>query len=423
MKFLKTLLIILIISVTFGGAMFGLNFLTGPRIEANKAGAELAPLLAVMPEGAEFGSDALLYSSENASASTLTNIPACVLSIYKEKNGLGFVVRATADSGYVDSPLVMTIGVTSSGAICGLQIDDYGTGENNWNGKYLTDDYIGGYIDKDSALAGVELIGGVTYSSTAFKNAVSEALGALIANDLIKAGVKSDAQILEELIPSVAPGFIKLTEVTPVSGNIQKALKAGTDAGFAYIMTNGNASYLVLVNAMGVCQIYDVEGNLVENDALATEAKAHAAKKQKSYTGDLTTRVGIMMKDSTDIQAVNVNTMSSIVAAVTFQHEGATYYAFYSRSYGFEQMDVYVILDANGAIVKVDAKSLIFHEEYFQDFDGVPEGYLGGYAGFTGETWTGDAALITGATITTNAMKEAVNDAFAAFNSIKGGQQ
>ena len=137
-RILTTALILLVISATFGVAMFGLNFITGPMIEANNAGAEFAPLLAVMPEGAQFDGEALIYDSENPSASTLKNVPAAVLSVYKEKNGLGFAIRTTATTKYTDSPLVMTIGVTSEGNICGIQIDDFGAGSSNWNSKYLT---------------------------------------------------------------------------------------------------------------------------------------------------------------------------------------------------------------------------------------------------------------------------------------------
>ena len=58
MKSLKTIAVLLVIILVFSGAMFGLNFVTGPVIEANNAGAVFAPLLAVMPEGAVFGGDA-----------------------------------------------------------------------------------------------------------------------------------------------------------------------------------------------------------------------------------------------------------------------------------------------------------------------------------------------------------------------------
>ena len=428
-RILTTALIIFIISATFGVAMFGLNFITGPMIEANNAGAEFAPLLAVMPEGAQFDGEALIYDSENPSASALKDVPAAVLSVYKEKNGLGFAIRTTATTKYTDSPLVMTIGVTSEGNICGIQIDDFGAGTSNWNSKYLTKEYVGNYIGKDSALAGVDLIGGVTYSSEAFKNAVSEALGVLISNGLIKEGVKSDAQILEELIPTLAPGFVNRTEVS-ASGNIVKAIKAGNDAGFAYIMTEGETSYLAVVNAMGVCKIYDVEGTDVtaDHETLVTEAVAHAVANQKSYVDTLTTKVGKMMEGASDFETLDITTYNTVISAVSFHLDGATYYAFYAVGYSYEQnkMNVYIIIDSEGKIAKVDASQFVFEEEYFYGFNGIPNGYKDGFVGETLESWTGDKAIITGATMSTTVMKTATADAFAAFESIisnEGGEQ
>ena len=439
MKLLKTILILLVIVAVFGGVMFGLNFYTGPIIEANNAGAELAPLLAVMPEGAEFGADALLYSSENAAASALANVPANVLSVYKEKNGLGYVVRATATSGYTSSPLVTTIGITADGKICGIQIDSYGDDAgNNWNEKILTDEYISTYIGNDSALANVELIANPTSdkaSSVAYKNAVSAAMSVLITNNMIAAGVKSDAQILEENIATVAPGLTTFAEVT-ASGNIQKAMKAVNDTGFAYIMTEGEATYLAVVNASGACKVYGVDHSAEEavvvdvtadHEALVTEAKAHAAANQADYSEAFATVITsvTMMPSATDITSVEIDTFGTVVSAVSFTVDGATYYGFYSRSIGWSghAMDVYIIVDENGAIVKVDAKQFIFEEEYFGTFAGMPSDYKGNFVGQTSETWSDDIAVIATATMTSNAMKQSTNDAFAAFNSIKGGEQ
>jgi hypothetical protein len=85
-------------------------------------------------------------------------------------------------------------------------------------------------------------------------------------------------------------------------------------------------------------------------------------------------------------------------------------------------MDVFFVIDANGAIAKMDAKQFIFEEEYFAAFGGMNNGeYKAGFEGLTSETWTGDAAVIATATMTSNAMKQSTEDAFAAFNSIKGG--
>ena len=49
--------------------------------------------------------------------------------------------------------------------------------------------------------------------------------------------------------------------------------------------------------------------------------------------------------------------------------------------------------------------------------------YKEGFVGITGDTWTGDEAVIATATMTSNAVKQSTEDAFAAFNSIKGGEQ
>ena len=229
MKFLKTLVILLIIVAIFGGAMFALNLYTGPIIEENNAGAEFAPSV--------FDGEALLYSAENPAASSLKDVPASVLSVYKEANGLGYAIRCTGESNYSTAPMEITIGISADGKICGVQIDAYND-TASFDFRTKDPNYLSTYIGQDSSLSGVGLVAGSTYSSTAFKNAVLDGFSALINNQLIVEGVKSDAQILEEMIPPLAPGMLKLEEVT-ASGNIEKAMKVGNDAGFAYIVKNG----------------------------------------------------------------------------------------------------------------------------------------------------------------------------------------
>ena len=413
--FIKASIILVAIVLVFSAAMFGLNFFTGPIIEANNAGAALAPLLAVMPEGASFGGDALITD-------TLTSVPASVTAVYKEANGLGYVIQTTATSQYSSAPMEITIGITSDGKICGIQIDSY---NDTPSYRFDTKDpsYLTSYVGKDSALTDIGTVSGSTFSSTAFKGAVEEAMDLLIANNMIAEGVKTPAQILTEFIPTVAPGFTKTVEIT-ASGNIEKALKAENDTGFAYIMTEGENSYLAVVNAMGACKVYDVEGADVTDahEAFVTEAVAHASANQKSYADAAETKFGKMLEGATEMTALEVDTFNTVVYAASFKVGEATYYGFYSRSMGFEQMDVYVIIDENGAIVKLDAKALFFETEYFPVDDNVDQkGYKDSFIGMTGDTFTGDNAMIAGATMTSNAVKESTSDAFACFNAIKGG--
>ena len=87
-------------------------------------------------------------------------------------------------------------------------------------------------------------------------------------------------------------------------------------------------------------------------------------------------------------------------------------------------MDVYFVIDANGAIAKMDANQFIFEKEYFATFAGMDDAaYKAGFEGLTTETWTGEAAVIATATMTSNAVKQSTDDAFATFNAIKGGAQ
>ena len=405
----NTIAILLCIIVAFGAIMFGLNFITGPIIEANNKGAEFAPLLAVMPEAENF---------EDVTA-TLAGVPESVIAIYKETSGKGYVVRAKASTQYSKEPMEITFGVTADGKICGIQLDVY-TDSIDFRAKDAN--YITSYLEKDSALADIGTVSGATYSSTAFKTAVSDGFSALITNSLIAEGVKSDAQILQEMIPTLAPGMLK-TEEAAASGNIEKALKAGNDAGFAFVIKSGEASYLALVNGAGICKVYDVNGADVTDAqaAIADEAKAAAAS-QKSYTEDLTTKITRLYADASEITPIEFTTFNTIVSAVSFKSEGNEYYGFYSRSYGFHQMDVYFVIDANGAIAKMDAKQFIFEEEYFGNFGGMDAGaYKGGFEGLTTDTFNGEQAVIATATMTSNAMKQSTEDAFATFSSIKGG--
>ena len=77
------------------------------------------------------------------------------------------------------------------------------------------------------------------------------------------------------------------------------------------------------------------------------------------------------------------------------------------------------VLDENGTVVRMNADELILEKEYFSDYTLDDAAYKEGFIGLTEAAFTGDEALITGATMTSNAVKTAVRDIFAAFNSLK----
>lgn len=437
--FLKSTAIIVIILVVFGLAAFGLNFYTKPLIDSHNAGAELAPLLEVMPEGAQFGADALVYDSENASASTLKDVPASVTKVYKEATGLGYVIRCQATSKYSTAPMVITVGVSADGKICGIQINEYHDSlDAAYNITTKAPEYITSFVGKDSALADIGLVSGSTFSSQAFKSAVEEAMSVLIANDLIAAGVKSDDQIISELLvklhKGIAPeGIIKATEIA-ASGNIVKGWKSLNGTGSAYMMSKDGASYLAIVNAASYVKIYDTAENDVTSAHadLASEALAASGIDYK-IGGGLKNKIKNFNKDFSDeavnsAELINFTTFNTVAVAARFTVNGETVYLIQTKplTYGDSVMTVYTFLDADGAILKQDVSTLIYDhysvDGYMSNKDEAFQSWLDKYTGKTDGTLSDDL-LISGATLSSTAVKNATADVFATLNSIKGGEQ
>jgi hypothetical protein len=97
-------------------------------------------------------------------------------------------------------------------------------------------------------------------------------------------------------------------------------------------------------------------------------------------------------------------------------------YGFVARPYGFELMCIYYVLDANGAIVSMNADQFIFEKEFFMTFNGKDDAsYRAGFVGLTADTFTGEQAMNATATMTSNAMKQSTTDAFESFATIKNG--
>jgi hypothetical protein len=271
---LVTTAILLVIVAVFGAAAFALNMYTGPIIEANNAGAANDRLNAVMPGGSAY---------EDITA-TLQGVPASVVEVSMDTSGLGFVIEAQATSQYTGStPMDIVLGVDATGKICGIELAAHS------ESLIFGADYPSTYIGQDSALADVGLYAGSTFSSTAFKNAVEEAMGVLAANNLIAAGVKSDEQILAEMIPSLHTGLtsggLLKAEKLEGNGNIVEGYKALNGSGYAFIVKNGEASFLAIINASGVCQVHDTTGaNVTEDNVTVCEEAVAAATDVKDFT-------------------------------------------------------------------------------------------------------------------------------------------
>ena len=438
MKLLKTFAILLVILVVFGAAMFALNLYTGPIIEAHKSGAANERLNAVMPDGAGFEDiTATLTLPEKLVSSADANRTADIVAVHKEINGLGYIVEVAWTSEDSHGSNLLLAGISADGKIIKVNNEAY-TDTEAYNIFNKDPNYKTSFEGQDSTLADVGLVAGSTHSSTAFRDAVAHAFEVLVLNDMITAGVKSDDQILMEMIPTLHTGIamsgtIK-AETLYATGNIVAGYKAINGSGYAFIVANGDAKLLALINASGVCKVYDTTGADVTeaNAAVVAEAVA-AAGDVVDYTETVSKMITVRYADATEITAVEFSTFGNVVYACSFVNGDATYYAFYSCPLTFEDsaMEICTIIDANGAIASQSVQQFVFGHslEYvpvikdYVDLSGEAfKAYIEKYAGLTGDQLTDDL-LIAKATMSSSAVKLATKEAFDIYNLIKGGEQ
>ncbi len=216
------------ICLVVSGALAGTYQLTEPVIEAAKRAEADASRVVVLPDGKNF---------EEVSASGVGNS----VDADKGGNGGGYVITGKA-KGYGGDLQVMA-GISSDGKITGVKLMDnnetQGIGSKTGEASY-TDQYKG----KDSTLDGVTTISGATVSSKAFESAVNtifQAYGSL-------AGVEVAGP---EVTPPETIIFPDVTDFTEVAlDGAKKAIKAG-DAGYVIVMEGQGYSH-----AAGPMEIY-----------------------------------------------------------------------------------------------------------------------------------------------------------------------
>lgn len=416
-EFSKSLAVVLVLFIVAALLLTGINTVTAPIIEANGASAQFEPLFAVMPEAENFD---VLYDVNDAAASALVDVPATVQGVYSETSGLGYAVTLSTTEGYTKEPITMTMAIDAEGKISALEVTSYP------ETKDVGADYPLTYVGQDSALGGVTLVAGVTFSSSAIKNAVTDGFNVLINNGLVGAGQKSDDQMLLELLPQFYPGIanssgiLQYEEAEVNSGSIVKALKALNGSGFAFMLNDGSANYLGICTLVGGAKIVDMEGNEVDNSAMLEEIKTYTAENAQSQAEQETAKLQRITSETAEVSALSVDICNSISGVYSIVDGGVQYYGFVSRSYGYNNMTmpIYFVLDENGAIVKMTCDELILYAEYFSTYTLDEPSYKEGFVGLTADSYTGEQALIAGATMSGDAVNTATNDAFAAFAAI-----
>ena len=387
-KNIKNLVVFVCICTVITLLLATTNFITAPMIEKNQNALANKALLEVMPNGKGF---------ENVDITKFT-LPSTVTEAYKETDGQGYVIKLLT-SGY-GSDMVIMCGVDSKGVVTGAVC----LSSNETLGKEKT--YGESFTDKDAAgVDGVDTITGATKTTEAYKNAVKDALNAAIILGGGSVDIRGEEEILFDNLNTALPEgekkFQKLF-LTEELDNIDAVYAAENQTG--YVLVQGEQ--FIGVKADGTV----AEG--VENATIFTDA---VAKIKASSLQD------INLAGYPDLEATIISAKKTASGNYVIEAKGA--------GYGIKGGDEYHPASNEYIIVRVaitpdykiiDCITVSQAETKGLGDECANESFYGQFVGKTEQNYT-EIDAISGATLTTDGYKQAIERAFAAVKVLKGG--
>ena len=380
-------LVLTVIAAVVTGALVATESVTTPIIEQQAAAAADAARAVVLP------------SADSFTQVTVDEMPEGGVDIYEANNGTGYVVTAQA-KGYGGMLKVM-VGIDSNGLISGTEVLE--NNETQGLGSKVSEHaFMDQYIGKDSTLEGIETISGTTISSNAFSKAVQNAYQVYgVAAGVEVAGTPRDPitdEVKAELFPNVT-SFQKYA----VEG---EAYKAGDEG---YIVVTSNAGFAGdVTTAIG----FDLNG-AITGVVFTETSETQDYGEQYTRASWKDAQVGKTSADELDLISGSTVTYDALKLNFTEAFEMLPTLADASLEYegtaeGYNgTMTVAVGIDSTGAITSVrlvdsadDFASKVSDEAFTSQF--------------VGKTSTDGISTISGATVSSTAFIEAVNNALAA---------
>ena len=422
---LKPIVVLTVICLVVSAALVGTYSLTKPVIDAAKAEQANAALTAVLPEGKDF--EQVECDVEN------------VVTAYQESNGAGYVFQAQG-KGFGGMITVM-VGIGPDGTITGTQVMDHS--ETAGIGTQIEQEsFQQQYIGKDYTLEGVETITGATFSSKGFNyaiNAAYEGYGVLAGVDtsVTKEIVYPDA----ELVASMLGEDYILMEVEGTDCVYASAkgyafnMTASGFAGDIHVLVAIDPNGAIIASKMFQHSETDDYGAKLAKDSYGEKwigltasdefpMKSGATVTSNAYKECVTNafaaydaavakfeQLGTMLPGA--LTAVDTTELEDAVKAAYSSENG---YLFDVAGEGFGgEIKLLVAIDNNDAILSVKMYQHTETDDYGAKL--AKDSY--------GEKWVGltssdELPMKSGATVTSNAYKGAVEAAFNAYQAVKG---
>ena len=366
------------------------NSVTLPIITQNQNAAANEALLEVMPDGEGF---------DAVDVSTYT-LPATVSEVFKETSGKGYVVKLVT-AGY-GTDMVVMCGVSDkvvvTGAVC--------LSSNETLGKEKT--YGENFTNKDAqAVEEVDIIGGATKTTAAYKNAVKDALNTAVILGGGSVDIRTEEEILADNLSTALPSgegkFEKLFLVEDLE-NVDAVYKAENGDGYVFV----TGEQFVGVASNGTVVTDGIENSILYTDMIALIENTEFEEIDLSSYPDLAKNV--------------VSAKKTATGNFVLETKGA--------GYGIKGGNEYHPASGEYIVVRVsmtpDMKIIDCITVYEAETDGLgdacaDEKFYSQFAGKTQENYT-QIDAIGGATLTTDGYKQAIERAFVAVSVLNGGE-
>ena len=425
MKHLKSVLTLFIVCAIVSIALAVCYGITNPIILANQKADAMKSLLDVMPDGGDFTEvDISTYS-----------VPAGVTAAYKSSNG-GYVIQITFD-GY-NSGNVAMVGVSADGKVTGtkcINVADKGGKGKDSAVEIPKLDSEGYYKDSTiDTIDGVDTVGGVTVSTTAYRDAIKNAIGAAV---VIGGGSYVTP---EQLLINNVNGALG-TEGVEFEKHFFMEVVEGVDT--IYVAKN-NAGHVVVIegNFIGVVNGAVVGGVDAETNAITVSDEDKATAEAAVAT----------IKATEFVKNLDLTGVSSSIKSVKLTNGGVYVLEINADGYGIhaphggsgQYIVISVAITAEGKLIGCKTVSQketssfggpCANEEFYGQFVGktqddysdtrtdidmsMEEG--NDSAGEDRKNYVSDIDAIAGATVTSAAYKAAIMKAYEAVKFFVGG--
>lgn len=419
LKNIKNICILVAICSVMAVLLALTNQITAPLIEQHKNAAANNAFKELFPTG----------NFEAIDLSKYNNLPKSVAEAHRETSGQGYVLKMVFPSGYNPGDTILMCGVNADGTVKKIQYVDT-TDDRKAEAKAYGDSFVGKNIDTYDE---VDTIAKSTYTTTAYKNAIKDALNAVALFGGANVDTRTEEEKFNDNLKAALPAgegkFTKVFLTEKVEG--MKAIYAA-DNGKGYVCVAVKEA--IGEDFTGEFIGIDADLNIVTAGSTINTNAAYDAVKaiQSSTSEDITTTfqstISTLMENADRSQKATYRNLQKVITSVKKTATGNYVLEVKGEGYGIngeyhtsgEHILIRVAITADGKILDCYTISqsesekvgdVCATEEFTTRFDGKTEADLDEVDG------------VAGATITFTGYKEALRRCLTAVTILEGGAE